>query len=474
MKKKRFVSIYFTPSKLQVVFVDTAKRTVIKYGSFDLPQGIIVNHKVVDPKKLAQVLVSAWTRLGLKEKFVGVIVPEFSTYIKSFKLPKIDTQELDEAVRWQARDVLPASTETVLDWKIIETTESEHTVLAVSIKKDVLTGYVDAVGLAGLSPLVLETPSLSLTRLSDSKESGKLVVYLTFQEALLIVAKGDNIYGTSVTGVDDQGIVSTAQRIIRYYGDVKVGRIVIGGVNLKQSLLTNLHQVFKVQPAWMQAQIGGLNPAQVQEFLVPISLQFKDPREPRDESTINLLPPDWAKSYATKKSKRQIRGLLLNSGAILLTIFLMILGIYLNFNSRLKKLRLETSYLSEGMANNVISKANSINMISEKVVRVTSMSADLEGTVNAITAARLGGIEIKEYTISFDNDRISLQGHSQNRQALVQFKKKLEENEIFTSISIPLSVLEIEHDTEFEMTISLASEEEEEATGTIPLTIPVP
>lgn len=443
------------------------------FSEINIPPGLIANYKVTDQNKLAQLLSLAWNQLGIKEKYVGIIIPEFSTFIKYFKLPKIGNEELDEAVRWQARDVLPGTdTDIILDWKIIESDEKEYGILVVAIPTGVLSGYVNAVGLAGLYPLVVETPALALSRLSDSKESGKLIVYLSNQEALIVIAKGDKIYGSSITQINDASIIEVTERIVRHYSDIKIERIVVGGVGFTQSLTNSLAQRFAIQPVWMTIQINGLNLQQIQQYLIPISLQSKDPKEPRDEYSINLLPPEWVKNYENKKERRQISDLLINSTLILLTIFILTFGFYLSQNSHLKNIKKESVNATDEAYLTTLAEAQKINETSDKVLQITSQLYYPQEIVNEIVDLKKDGIDIKSYKINFDTGEVLLMGVASNRPKLIDFKSSLEDKEMFTEVTLPLKSLEKEIDLEFTINLRFKSVQKKQDEGTIQIENP--
>ena len=83
MLKKNFVSIVFSANKLQILKLNSSKKKVEKHLTIDIPDGLIVNHKVQDVDILAKLLGQVWKKAGIKEKTVGLVVPEFSTFIKT-------------------------------------------------------------------------------------------------------------------------------------------------------------------------------------------------------------------------------------------------------------------------------------------------------------------------------------------------------------------------------------------------------
>ena len=94
MFRKSFISIYFLPEKLLVFQLSSNKKKVIKFASVELPAGLIKEYKVADVKGLAKVIKNVWSKFHLKEKTVGIVLPEFSTFTKFIKLPNLNISEL--------------------------------------------------------------------------------------------------------------------------------------------------------------------------------------------------------------------------------------------------------------------------------------------------------------------------------------------------------------------------------------------
>lgn len=454
MPKKAFVSLSFTPRKLQVLKLNPTKDFVEKFTTIDLPEGLISNYVVKDKNALAEILKSAWQQLGLKEKSVGLVIPEFSTFTKSLVLPKLEIQELDEAVRWQFQDLLPSiDGKMVMDWKIVNHKKNDQQILAVAIPKTLLLNYIDAVSAAGLFPLVVETPSLSLVRISNHEPSAKLIVYVNFGEAVLSLAYGQKILSSSVvSSADPNGILWTARNMVGHYGDTKIERIEIGGLELTQEIIDRLQESLGKPIHQIEVKLGGLSIDQVQEYLVPLSLQFKDPAEPRDEKTINLLPPTWVKRYQNKKTKRQLWILMIITSIFIGICFLGILGtnFWLNTQTkRFQKLVDQAIALPKEISNQI----DEINQAVDKILRIDRESHSPQGVINAIAQARPLGVNLSEYKIDLDTGRIFLKGSASSRQALIQFKKNLESNKDFSKVKIPISSFEAEQNLEFEVSL---------------------
>jgi len=459
MMKKDFVSIFFTRKKVQILQLNSQKEAVKSFTTINLPDKLIANSKIQDCNVMSSLINKAWQSLALEEKSAGIILPEFSTFTKSMILPKMDLKELNEAVNWRFKDFWPSGDQhMIMDWKITQKNEDNYQVLAVSVPKEVLESFVNPVAQAGLFPLLIETPSLSLVRISDGMPTGKLIIYVNFDGAVLALAKGEEIFGSSVLNTTDQNnILWTAQQMVKHYSKISIDRIEVGGLQFSQELLDGLKQAMNKPINWIQASIQGLSVQQIQEYLVPISLQFKNPAEPRDETTVNLLPIKWIKYYESKKLKTQSLGLILASSVIILICLLSALGAYFFLYRQVEVFKKSGVIQILELPPEIKSEIDKINNITSKVSKTADISQPPQEIINLINKAKSSGITLSEYQIDFDSGKAKIKGRADNRQLLINFKKNLEDEGKFTKVSIPLSVLEQNENLDFEISFTFGS-----------------
>ncbi len=455
MLKKSFVSIAFSSKKLQVLQLNSSKKKVVKFATIDLPAGLIARHKVQDKIELATLLKNVWKKLGIKEKAVGIVVPEFSTFIKLLNLPVLEAQELGEAVEWQAHDFLPKKVEDMsMDWKIVQNLEDTYQVLAVALEREILEGYVNAAGEAGLFPMVVETPSLSLVRIGDKNLPGRLVIYEYFDETILIIANKRDIIGSSVVATKDVGeVVKTAVKIIKHYKTTKVEGILVGGIGLDAQLPKTLGDTLKLPVGRLKKNMGGLSEVDIQAYLIPISLQLKEPTEPSDEKTINLLPRVIVEKYRSRRSQVQTWTLMMVVTFMVWSSFLAAIGTYVYLTQQI------SSHERQNSANlNVISKTEEAigrikeaNANSNMVLKILGATIHPQAILNEINRVKPEGISITSYKMELDRGEVGLKGTAVTRTDLLEFKQKLEEIETFSNVEIPISNFEVESNLRFNL-----------------------
>lgn len=446
--KKKFISLVFTHKKLQFLQLNDDKTKVEQYGTVALPAG-------ADKTALIKILKETWQNFKLKEKAVGIIIPEFSAFTKTIILPLLELKELDEAVRWQAQDFLPLPLEQmVMDWKIIQKQDNNYQVLAVAIEKEVLASFVDAVGEAGLFPQMVEIPSLALSRITDNEHTPKLVIYINSDEAILVLAQGEEIIGSSVVNAaDHEGILWTAINISKHYHNILIQRLEIGGLKFTQKLLDNLQQNIGKPVHWIQPNVGGLASEQIQEYLLPLSLQSKDPAEPSSENTVNLLPKAWVEKYQKIKLKTQSLTLGVIATIIIWGCFLSTLAVYLIIQQQLSSFQ-KTVAQKPNIPQEITTRIIQINETSAKILAISSASAQPQEILNAVLKAKPETVSLSLYKIDLDMGKITLKGRAADRETFLKFKQSLEENKNFEKVNIPISMLEMEQNIDFEISFN--------------------
>lgn len=456
MFKKDFVSVVFSSKKIQILNLDSEGKKVKKLGMFDLEPGLIVNHQVKNSDLLAKLIADAWKKLGLHEKSVGLVVPEFSTYMKSLKIPKLDLEDLDEAVQWQSRDFLPdGNQEMVMDWQVIEKKTDGYQVLAVAIPQSVLAGYIDAAVKAGLLPLVVETPSLSLVRLvGDNKPS--LLVYVSSDETIIILAQGETVLASAVASSNSQNeIFKTAERLILHYSSIKTERVILGGAGLSQQFINSMAEYLKLPVQLFKWQVSGMDENLVQQYLVAISLQLKDPSGPRDTATINLLPPQWEKYYRDILRNWRFWTLTLVASVAVWSCFLSVLVAYMIFGAETQSVSNTKTPSQSEESSGLFDQITKINNLSSEVVSVGDSLISPVKLINLIVDLRPAGVSITQYSVNLEKGTATIHGRASDRNTLIAFRDALTARQEFSEVDLPISSLLLGSDLEYQINITL-------------------
>jgi hypothetical protein len=451
--KRTFVSLVITAEQLKAIKVNTKSGKVVKFASIDVPPGVIINYRVKDRDTLVKLVRELWAKNGIREKYVGVVVPEFSTYTKSLNLPNLTDVEINEALLWRVQEFLPTNIDDVVyDWKISKREKDKAQVLVVAILKDVLFGYIDAVGAAGLSPLVVETPSLSIQRIIDKDLQGKLIIYMSQREAILVVTQNREIVASSVINSDNVAtVVTTARQMLTHYSSVVIEKVLVSGVGLTQDLVQYLSYNLGRPVAFADVRAKGLLPGQIQDYLIGYSLQYKDPAEPASELTINLLPPTWAAYYKSQSSGIRAWTLTLIASIVIWSIFLFVIFVYMVLNLQARELQNNEAQAKSEELNVAVAEVKKINALADEVIEFSEDVVYPQEIISLLSHAKTEGITLNYYKVNYDTGEIILRGLSTTRNNLLAFKNSLESQEKFSGVELPVSSLVQEADINFEM-----------------------
>jgi DNA-binding ferritin-like protein (Dps family) len=462
MFKKSFVSLYFLPGELQIIQLDAGKKKIKKYATIGLPEGLIENYKVTDKKALTKILKSAWKKIQLKEKSIFIVIPEFSTFVKLFELADIEISELHEAVGWQVHEFLPETLkETMMDWKIISRGKKVYQILAVAVNKDILSRYIEAVEDAGLFPLVVEIPSLSLTRIAANDKEASLVIYLSSKNAVMVILDKDKVLGSSVVQDRDvQDLESTAKRMASHFKNIKITKLMVGGVNIDKSLIEKLSKSFGLRAELLSKSIKGLKEEEIQKYLIPISSQLQEPAEPADPFSLNLLPANLVDKYKRKKLKLQVWGLTLTITLFVSILFLLTLGIYIFMTQQISDFKSQNTaaFQLASKREEAMKQVRDINLMVDKVYSIRQADMLPQEVLNDIARSSTGGIAVSDYKIDLDKGIVVLLGTATDRQSLLTFKQNLEGNPKVSQLEIPISSFTEEFNLDFEASFIYSKE----------------
>lgn len=111
---------------------------------------------------------------------VVVSIPERQAFAQIIEVPKMNEDELAQAIPWEAENIVPQPlTEVNLDWEIIQesTDTGKMKVILVAAPKALVEKYLKVMKLAELEPIALETDLLAIVRcLRPMFSQGNLLV----------------------------------------------------------------------------------------------------------------------------------------------------------------------------------------------------------------------------------------------------------------------------------------------------------
>ena len=459
MLQKSFISVSFaSPNYIQIVKLSNNNTKLEKAISIELPKGTIVNYKVVDPKTLGYAIGDAFKAYKIKEKFVGLIVPEFSAFLKSIELPsKLSEDELGEALEWQIQEFLPKDASLMsFDWKVIGKSNDDYQILAVAIENEVLGGYVKSIEHARLIPLVVETPSLSLVRVVRGSKDNRLVIYSANNKSILALCENEKIIASSVVSSSDPDVIkrTVSQMLDHYKSQTSPEEIVFAGLDVTDKLADIVSKELSIPHSFSASKVKNLNPEKYQEYIIPISLQFKDPSEPADIHTINLLPRHLADLYKKERLRLQVWSLTLAVSLFVWASFLATLATSLFMDQQIGPLKLNSNNVNKAQlarSMDITQRVNEANDYSTRTISIYETFVYPQDILNVIYEAKSEGISLADFSFNFEKGEMEVVGVANTRRDLIDFKDKLEQQNGVSETLIPISNFESESNLEFSL-----------------------
>ena len=152
---------------------DQEYRTV-GYGVVGFETDCIKEGVIVDHKRMAEACVELFKNNIVGEintRRVAMSVPAAKTFTRTITLPKVNDEDISEAVKIEAEQYIPIPIDDLyLDYVIINKNEKDTEVLAVAAPKKIIDSYIQLAEILGLEAIGFDTSILAAARLFDRQD----------------------------------------------------------------------------------------------------------------------------------------------------------------------------------------------------------------------------------------------------------------------------------------------------------------
>ena len=123
---------------------------------------------VRDPQALGEALGAFFASERLPTRDIVTCVSGSQAFNRVFTLPAVRTEDLKNAVVYQAKREMPVPLEDlVFTWQVIEENEEEYRIFSVGVQRDAVSTFMDALSASGVRPRSLDVRPLALARVID-------------------------------------------------------------------------------------------------------------------------------------------------------------------------------------------------------------------------------------------------------------------------------------------------------------------
>ena len=195
---------------------------VVGYGnaSFDpkaIKNGVIVNPEII--AKEAYQLISKGLIGSIDTKRIAASIPVSNTFNRILTLPKMDKDDLTQAVNLEAEQYIPIPLDQLyVDYEIARKTEDgSNEILMVAVPKSIVDSYITLFDMLGLEAALLETTISAVTRIvTHSDRTGVPTLIIDFGAVSSDLAVFDQTI--RVTGTAEWGGETITQDLAKALG----------------------------------------------------------------------------------------------------------------------------------------------------------------------------------------------------------------------------------------------------------------
>ena len=448
-----------TPEKVSLTL--TTKRGIKKHTELPLEPGIINNGELADPEKFTAVLTQLLKQIPIPDKFVSLGIPEHSSFIRSFKIKPQSNESIADQIPYEIERELPMPLDRIyLDWCFLA--DSPHTIQTVAIPKQVLDKYLDILNSVGITPLAVETSSLTLGRLIKKVDVATLVIDADTTSTLIVINPDSSINLSAISQSLNPGHLSSDMHqvindLIAYYRNKYRQEI-------KQIFYTGpLHeQLTNCLPHSIPAQAIQVTNSVSLSQTMGYSLAQMPIAPPEDTHTINLIPPQIQYHYDLATTHHLKRQLLTISAGFLIFLNLMaalFLGLTLKKTLSAPDSDLNTTKTS-GI--NLLNQITTINQQSAGVLSVVQQKQNFTQILTHLLNLLPLELQINHIRLDSDTQLITVNGFAPEQQQILSLKQKLETSPEFRDVQVPLSILEKDQNIDFVLKFKWNSQVEKE------------
>ncbi len=400
---------------------------------------IIVQGVVVDKVLLGKTLKNIWINAKLGTDYAIVAIPDDKIYSRIFSFPKTTGgARLTEAMNLAIGFQLPMKTEDVyLDWERTRGATYSNEILLSTIPRTVANEYVEALDVAGIKTLAVESHLASIAR-AIKLEPGHTAIFTkkTPDGATVFVLKNSLLrfsrtFPSQFISEDDisadvDKIKSSLEAVMTDKREsVAVLDLLLASVRDDYANYPRLSNSKETKSKWLVA-LGAAIRGQIPEG---------------DDNLISLLPVGTEEAYTYQKATTFVTLIRDMTVGVSIFFFLAFISTYLFMLS-----------LSQGSSRTIATLSAvavwpellakeawiaHVNALTGTAAGILSETPLWSTVIDEVNARIIDGIVISNFSAPSITAQMSLTGIAKDRATLNQFKKSFQGSAMFSEINLP-------------------------------------
>lgn len=451
------------------------------FNQMALPAGLVVNGEIKNQEGFVSVMRSLLTTAKPHpidfDQDVVVGVSDNRVFLREFTVPKYAGKDIEEAINFQVRSllpVLPAGVET--DWQIIgRDSEDQVEVLLAALSKNVIDSYIEVCAAVGLNVVAIEPAVFANTRVIDPKQlenKNVLLVYVGDSFATFsYITNGNPRFSDFLLDPKFQkggDIIKTIESYVNFanskHENRKVSEIIVSGFNLQIENLVKTLVANKFPAVLAKSRLA--TPSVTGQGLLHTT-QGLNLRSYTGGVSPNLLPISYRLSSVQIRYVSAWRTLLTSMIVVTTLGSVVLLYLYQSTQNKFASLS-ETKDRYEkqiSQAENVflVGKANELNILSDKLMILRKITGGEEDLLREIAAVTPQGIKLSGIFFGRGVDSVKLvdekstwmiSGVASSRPLVLDFYDRLLAQPAFAESQLYFSSLEKEIGVSFRIASS--------------------
>jgi len=244
-KKTKFLGFDLSKTSVKIVELDQGggKPTLVTYGGLEFPPFNLESASNKAKEEVIRTINEVIKRSRASTHDIITSLPPQNVFSAVLSVPKVTDRELQEAVKWEAKQYIPAPLEEVIiDWQKIGQDEETKKIeiYLVAAPKLLVKKYLELYQQANLNPLALEIDPLALARSLVGTEI----------EPLILVDIG--AYETSISLVE-KGVLRFSRTITS--GGETITKAIASNLNIEEQRAEQFKKDFGVQAEKLEGEI---------------------------------------------------------------------------------------------------------------------------------------------------------------------------------------------------------------------------
>lgn len=206
-----FFGLDLGASKIKIVQLKRSgdKVNLVSVGEIPAPRPGVRGSTKSQWAETAGAIKKLVTDLKLRTKNAVVSLPEGDVISRLKWFPPMKEGEVRAALEFEAETLIPHPLEkTQIDYEVVGKDEDGRLlVFIVAALKEVIDKHVKVVKLAGMIPIALETPAVSLTRIFSTRSKPNMILDFGSDYSTLIAGKESNVFLTRTFPIGSQAFI---------------------------------------------------------------------------------------------------------------------------------------------------------------------------------------------------------------------------------------------------------------------------